>query len=160
MSYYIISTTQNNKIPIGHQSQNQNTSTTIDRQNIHPRRNRNLTTPRVQFNIPSSPTSTPLDLFQSSIQSTPPPLILTSPQQTPNILSDYLGSTLISKKIRENHFNHPTSTHRLPLWMTQTFSRYEPNHVNKPIKISTETPLSISETLFLPSTPSVTRITP
>ena len=41
----------------------QNPSTIeISRQIIHPRRNRNFQTPRVQFNIPQSLTSSPLDL--------------------------------------------------------------------------------------------------
>ena len=38
-------------------SQNQNT-TEIDRQIIHPRRNRNFQTPRVHFDIPQSPSQT------------------------------------------------------------------------------------------------------
>ena len=52
-----------------HQSQNQNTLE-INRQIIHPRRNRNLQTPRVQFNIPHSPIAIPIDLSSSAIQNT------------------------------------------------------------------------------------------
>ena len=52
------------------QSQNQNTLE-INRQIIHRRRKRNLQTPRVQFNIPHSPTTNPIDLSISAIQSTP-----------------------------------------------------------------------------------------
>ena len=46
------------------ESQNQNSTITNDRQKIHPRRNRTPTTPRSQFNIPSSPTSNPPLIFQ------------------------------------------------------------------------------------------------
>ena len=53
-----------------HASQNQNTPT-INRQIIHPRRNRNFTTPRVHFSIPSSSITNPLDLSNSSVQSAP-----------------------------------------------------------------------------------------
>ena len=53
-----------------HQSQNQNTLE-INRQIIHPRQNRNLQTPRVQFNIPHSPIANPIDLSSSTIRSSP-----------------------------------------------------------------------------------------
>ena len=54
-----------------HPSQNQNQTSTKDRQIIHPRRNRNFTTPRVHFNIPSSSSPNPLDLSIITVQSTP-----------------------------------------------------------------------------------------
>ena len=56
---------------VRHISQNQNTLE-INRQIIHPRRNRNFQTPRVQFNIPQSPTSSPLVLSSSTLPETPP----------------------------------------------------------------------------------------
>ena len=40
--------------------------------------------------------------------------------------------------------------------MTQTFSQGEPNLVNKPIEISSDTSFSLPNNLSLPSTPSVT----
>ena len=74
---------------VRHISQNQNTLE-INRQTIHPRRNRNFQTPRVQFNIPQSPTSSPLDLSSSTLPDTPP---TASQRSTSNIPSEYLGST-------------------------------------------------------------------
>ena len=53
-----------------HPSQNQNTPTT-NKQMIHPKRNRNFATPRVHFNITSSPIANPLDLSTSTTQRTP-----------------------------------------------------------------------------------------
>ena len=58
-----------------HPSQTQNTSA-INRQIIHARRNRNFTTTRVHFNIPSSPTPNPLELSSSTIQSTHPTITI------------------------------------------------------------------------------------
>ena len=106
-----------------HQSQNQNTLE-IKRQIIHPRRNRNLQNPRVQFSIPHSPTTYPTNLSSNTIQSTPQ-----TPQQqnTSNIPSDYLGSTPTSEQIRENPFNPPATTENLRFWMTQAFTQGEPN---------------------------------
>ena len=74
---------------VRHISQNQNTLK-INRQTIHPRRNGNFYTPRVRFNIPQSPTSSPLDLSSSTLPETPP---TASQQSISNIPSDYLGST-------------------------------------------------------------------
>ena len=110
--------------------------------------------PRVQFNIPHSPTTNPVDLSSSTIQSTPQ----TSTQQnTSNIPSDFLGSTPTSEQIRENPFNPPATTEHLPFWMTQAFTQGEPNLVNDPKNVSSDTSLSLSETLSLPSTPSLTQ---
>ena len=157
--YNIYATPQQDLNRTRQPSQNQNTPA-INRQIKHSRRNRNLTTPRVQFIIPSSPTLNPLNLFSSTNQSTPPPAPLqsSSQQNTPNIPSDYLGSTPTSEQIRENPFNPPTSTQHLPHWMTQNFSQGEPNLVYEPIDISSEKSLSIPETLSLPSTPSISQI--
>ena len=79
------------------------------RQIKHPTRSRNLTTPRVHFNIPSSPSPNPLDLSINITQSIPTPLKTISQQSTPNISSDYLGSTTTSEQVRENPFNPPAS---------------------------------------------------
>ena len=132
-----------------HPSQNQNQTSTINKQIIHPRRNRNFTTPMVHFKISSSPSLNPLDLSSSTIQSTPSPLQSFSHQNTLNIPSDYLGSTPISEKVRENPFNSPTSTQRLPHWMTQSFTEGEPDLVNDSTDISTDTSLSLPENLSL-----------
>ena len=70
-------------------SQNQNTSE-INRQVIHPRRNRNFQTPRVHFNIPQSPTPTTSELSSSTLPETP---TLLSQHSTSDIPSDYLGLT-------------------------------------------------------------------
>ena len=137
-----------------HQSQNRNTLE-INRQIIHPRRNTNLQTPRVQFNIPYSPIANPIDLSGSTIQSTTQ---TASQQNTSNILSDYLGLTPTSEQIRENHFNPPATTEHLPYWMTQVFTQNEPNLVNDPIDFSSDTTLPLPETLSLFSTPSLSQI--
>ena len=42
--------------------------------------------------------------------------------------------------------------------MTQAFTQGEPNLVNEPIDISSETSFSLPETLSLPSTPSISQI--
>ena len=44
--------------------------------------------------------------------------------------------------------------------MTQAFTQGEPNLVNDPIEISSDTSLSLPETLSLPSTPSTINQTP
>ena len=67
----IYSSLQQDPIRTRHPSQNQNQTSTIDRQIIHPRRNLNFETTRVHFNITSSPSSTPLDISNTTIQSTP-----------------------------------------------------------------------------------------
>ena len=84
-----------------HQSQNQNTLE-INRQIIHPRRNRNLQNPRDQFSIPNSPSTNPIKLSSGTIQSTPQSPLQ---QNTSNVPSEYLGSTPTSKQIRENPFS-------------------------------------------------------
>ena len=55
---------------IRHISQNQNT-VEVNRQNIHPRRNRNFQTPRVYFHIPQSPTPTTSELSSSTLPESP-----------------------------------------------------------------------------------------
>ena len=42
--------------------------------------------------------------------------------------------------------------------MTQVFTQGEPNLVNDPIDVSSETSLSLPETFSLPTTPSLTQI--
>ena len=126
---------------------------------IHPRRNRNSQTPRVTFDIPQSPSpSTPENPI--SILSETPTLL--SQRSTSSIPSEYLGSTPTSEQIRENPFNPPNQTSRLPYWTTQSFTQGEPNLINDPIDISTDTTTSSSlpETLSLPSTPSISQISP
>ena len=141
---------------VRHISQNQKTLE-INRQIIHPRRNRNFQTPRVHFNIPQSPTSNPLELSSSTLPDTPP---TASQQSTSNIPSDYLGSTP-TDQIPENPFNPPSTTERLPYWVTHTYTQCEPNPVNDPIDVSSDTtPSTLPERLFLPSTPSLSQISP
>ena len=84
-------------------SQNQNTIE-VNRQIIHPRRNRSFQTPRVHFDIPQSPTPTTSENPNSTLQEAPP---LLSQCSTSSIPSDYLGSTPTSEQIRENPFNPP-----------------------------------------------------
>ena len=140
---------------VRHISQNQNTLE-IYRQNIHPRRNRNFQTPRVHFNIPQSPTPTTSELSSSTLPETP---TLLSQHSTSNIPSDHLGSTPTSEQIRENHFNPPDTTERPPYWTTHSYTQGEPNIVNEPIDISSDTTLSsLPETLSVPSTPSLSQI--
>ena len=142
---------------VRHLSQNQNTLE-INRQIVHPRRNRNFQTPGVQFNIPQSPTSSPLDLSSSTLPDTPP---TDSQRSASNIPSDYLGSTPTSEQIRENPFNNPTTTERPPYWVTNKYAHGETNLVNNPINISFDTTLStLPETLSLPSTPCLSQISP
>ena len=88
---------------IRHISQNQNT-VEVNRQIIHPRRNRNSQTPRVTCNIPQSPTPSISEVSSITLPDTP---TLTSQQNTTNLPSDYLGSTPTSEQIRENPFNPP-----------------------------------------------------
>ena len=47
--------------------------------------------------------------------------------------------------ICEKPFNPPTSAQRLPHWMTQAFIQGQPNLVNDPIDISSNTSLSLPE---------------
>ena len=84
-------------------SQNQNTIE-INRQIIHPRRDRSFQTPRVHFDIPHSPTPTTSENPNSTLPETPP---LLSQRSISSIPSDYLGSTPTSEQIRENPFNPP-----------------------------------------------------
>ena len=96
-TYNLYPTLQQDLNRVRHISQNQNTSE-IHRQIIHPRRNRNFQTPRVHFNIPQSPTPTTSELSSSTLPETP---TLFSQHSTSNITSDYLGSTPTSKQIRQ-----------------------------------------------------------
>ena len=136
-------------------SQNQNT-VEINRQIIHPRRNRNFQTPRVHFDIPQSPSpSTP----ENPISILPETPTLLSQRST----SEFFGSTPTSEQTRENPFNPPNQTSQLPYWTTQSFTQGEPNLNNDLIDISTDTTTSSSslpETLSLPSTPSISQISP
>ena len=142
---------------VKHISQRQNTSE-IHRQIIHPRRNRNFQTPRVHFNIPQSPTPTTSELSSSTLPETP---TLLSQHSSSNIPSDYLGSTPTSQQIRENPFNPPDTTERPPNWTTHSYTQGEPIIVNEPIDFSSDTTLSsLPETLSLPSTPSLSQISP
>ena len=84
-------------------SQNQNT-VEINRQIIHPRRNRNFQTPRVHFDIPQSPSPSTPENPNSILPETP---TLLSQRSTSSIPSDYLGSTPTSEQIRDNPFNPP-----------------------------------------------------
>ena len=78
-----------------------------------------------------------------------------------SIPSDYLGSIPTSEQIRENPFNPPNPTARLPYWATHSYTQGQPNIVNEPIDISTDTtPSSLPETLSLLSTPSLSQISP
>ena len=55
----------------------------------------------------------------------------------------------------------PNPTARLPYWATHSYTQGELNLVNDPIDISTDTTLSsLPETLSLPSTPSLSQISP
>ena len=82
-------------------------------------------------------------------------------RSTSSLPSDYLGSTPTSEQARENPFNPPNLTSRLPYWTTHSFTQGEPNLVNDPIDISTDTTSSsLPETLSLPSTPSISQISP
>ena len=138
-------------------SQNQNTLE-VNRPFIYPRRNRNFQTPRVHFNILQSSTLNPLDLSSSTLPDTPP---TASQQSTSNFPSDYLCSTSTSEQSREIPFNPPATTERLQYWVTHTYTQGEPNSVNDPIDVLSDTTLSTSpETLRLPSTPSLSQISP
>ena len=142
---------------IRHISQNQNTIEVI-RQIIHSIRNRNFQTPRIIFSIPQSPT--PSSSENSSI-TLPDTRTLTPQQSTPNIPSENLGSTPTSAQTRENHFNPPNPNERLPYWITQSHLQGEPNLINDPIDTFSNTTLSsLPETLSLPSTPSISPISP
>ena len=143
---------------IRHLSQNQNT-VEINRQIIHPRRNRNSQTPRVNFDIPQSPSPSTPENPTNILPETP---TLLSQRSTSSIPSDYLGSTLTSEQLRDNPFIPPNQTSRLQYWTTQSFTQGEPNLINDPIDTFTDTTTSSSlpETLSLPSTPSISQISP
>ena len=142
---------------IRHISQNQNTIE-VNRKIIHPRRNRNFQTPRVHFDIPQSPTPTTSEISTSTLPETP---TLLSQQSTSSIPPDYLSSTPTSQQIRENPYNPPDTRERPPYLTTHSYTQDEPNIVNEPINISTDTTLSLlPETLSLPSTPSLSQISP
>ena len=151
-TYNLYPTLQQDLNRIRHISQNQNTIE-VNRQIINPRRNRSFQTPRITLNIPQSPT--PSSSENSSIT------LPDTPTLTPNIHSDHLGSTPTSAQIRENPFNPPNPNERLPHWATQSYSQGEPNLVNDPIDASSETKFSsLPDTLSLPSTPSLSQISP
>ena len=138
-------------------SQNQKT-VEINRQIIHPRRNRSFQTPRVDFDVPHSPKPTTSENPNSTLPETLP---LFSQGSTSSIPSDYLGSTPTSEQTRENPFNPPNPTRRLRYWTTHSYTQGEPNLVNDPIDISTDTKSSsLPETLSLPSTTSLSQISP
>ena len=135
------------------------TQSKINRQTIHPRRNRNFQTPRVHFDIPQSPSQSTPENPIGILLETP---TLLSQRSTSSLPSDYLGSTPTSEQIRENPFNPTNQTSRLPYWTTHSFTQGEPYLINDPIDISTDTTTSSSlpETLSLPSTPSISQISP
>ena len=84
---------------------------------------------------------------------------LLSQHSASSIPSDYLSSTPTSEQISEDPFNSPNPTARLPYLATHSYTQEEPNIVNEPIDISTDTtPSSLPETLSLPSTPSLSQI--
>ena len=142
---------------VRHVSQNQK-KFEINRQIIHPRTNRNFQTPRVHFDIPQSPTPTTSEISSSTLPETP---TLFSQHSTSSIPSDYLGSTPTSEQIRESPFKPPNPTARLPYWATHSYTQGEPNIVNETIDISSDTTLSsLPETLSLPSTPSLSQVSP
>ena len=104
---------------------------------------------RVHFDIPRSPTPTTSENPSSTLPEAP---TLLSQHSTSSIPSDYLGSTPTSEQIRENPFNPPTPTARLPYWATHSYTQGKPNIVNEPIYFSTDTtPSSLPETLSLQS---------
>ena len=97
-----------------------------------------------------------MDLSSSTLPDTPP---TTSQQSTSNILSDYLGSTPTSEQTRENPFNPPATTERLPYWVTHKYPHGEPNLVSNLVDVSFDTTLStLPKTFSLPSTPSLSQI--
>ena len=100
-------------------SQNQNI-VEINRQIIHPRRNRSFQTPRVQFDIPNSPTPTTSENPNDTLPETTP---LLSKSSTSSIPSDYLGSTPTSEQIRENPFNPPIPTHDYHIGQRSQYTR-------------------------------------
>ena len=71
-------------------------------------------------------------------------------QNTSNISSNYLGLKPTSEQIRENPFNPSTSPQGLLHSMSQILFQGEPNVVNDSIDISSDTSLSLPETLSLP----------
>ena len=89
-----------------HQAELERYQVEVNRQIIHPRRNRNFQTPGVHFNIPQSPTPTTSEISNSALPETP---TLLSQHSTSSLPSDYLGSTPTSEQIRENPFNPPQS---------------------------------------------------
>ena len=139
-TYNLYPTLQQDLNRVRNISQNQNTLE-IKRQIIHPRRKRNFPNPRIQFNKPESPTPTTSELSSSTIPETPIRIF---------------GFNCNLKKIRENPFNPPDTTERPPYWSTHSYTQGEPNLVNEPIDISSDTTISsLPETLSLPSTPSL-----
>ena len=83
-----------------------------------------------------------------------------TPQQSIHNIPSELGSTPTTAQIRENPFNPPNPNERLPYWTTQSYPQGEPNLVNKIDNSSDTTLSSLPETLSLPSTPSISQISP
>ena len=90
------------------------------------------------------PSQNALDLSSNTNQSIPP-----SSQQFHNKILQ-----ITHRIFKDQSFNPPTSTQRLPHWMTQAFTQGEPNLINDPIGISSDTSLLLPDTLSLASTPS------
>ena len=112
--------------------------------------------PPVHFNIPQSPTPTTSEFSSSPL---PESLTLRSQQSISNIPSDYLGYHITASPRKP--FNPPDTTERPPYWTTHSFTQGEPNIVNEPIDISSDTALSsLPEALSLPSTPSISQVSP
>ena len=85
------------------------------------------------------PTPITSELSSSTLPETP---TFASQQSISNIPSDILGSTPTSEQLRENLFNPPDTTERLPYWTTHSYTQGEPNLVNEPIDISSDTTVS------------------
>ena len=86
-TYHLYPTLPQELSRIRNPSQNQNT-VEINRQIIHPRRNKNFQTPRVHFDIPQSPSQgTP----ENPIGILPETPTFISQRSTSSLPSDYLG---------------------------------------------------------------------
>ena len=113
-TYNLYPTLQQDLNQIRHISHNQNTIE-VNRQIIHPRRNRNFQTPRITFSIPQSPTPSISEKSSTTLPDTP--------TLTPNIQSEHLGSTPTSAQISENPFHPPKPNERPAYWTTQSNSQ-------------------------------------
>ena len=106
--------------------------------NYSPRQNRNLTTPRVHFIIPSIPSWTPLDFSSHTIQSIPPSLLKISDK----ILQIFNQSIYVQHPLLNKFMKYLQTPH----FITKTsklddakIAQGEPNLVNDPIDISSDT---------------------